>query len=218
MVGRGDDPLGGVAIEALGDSALLIRGLDQDRLIAIADALVDVARAATPLEDVVPGDGTILLRFDGTVGGEIAARQALAVAAASAATSGAGREHLIPVRYGGADGPDLDEVAAMIGLAPDAVVAAHAAATHVVAFLGFAPGFPYLRGLPPGLVVPRLAVPRTATPPGSVAIAEHYTGIYPARLPGGWRVIGRTDVPLFDPTADPPARLRPGDRVRFDAI
>lgn len=124
-----------------------------------------------------------------------------------------GRLHAIPVTY---DGPDLHEVADLSGLSADEVVRAHAAAELRVLFLGFAPGFAYLGGLPPELHVPRLAKPRTTTPAGSVAIAGPMSGIYPASLPGGWRVIGHTDVKLFDPRADPPTLFAPGDRVRFE--
>jgi KipI family sensor histidine kinase inhibitor len=98
------------------------------------------------------------------------------------------------------------------------VVELHAANELTVLFLGFAPGFAYLGDLPEGLRVPRLATPRTTTPPGSVAIAGSMSGIYPAALPGGWHVIGRTPVRLFDPRRDPPAYLAPGDLVRFEPI
>jgi KipI family sensor histidine kinase inhibitor len=84
--------------------------------------------------------------------------------------------------------------------------------------IGFAPGFPYLSGLDPALALPRLATPRTAVPAGSVAIGGAQTGIYPRESPGGWRLLGRTPVRLFDPMREPPALLAPGDRVRFRAI
>jgi KipI family sensor histidine kinase inhibitor len=87
-----------------------------------------------------------------------------------------------------------------------------------VLFLGFAPGFPYIGDLAPALVLPRLATPRTSTPAGSVGIAEAYTGIYPAALPAGWRIIGRTAMAMFDPATDPPTTLLPGDLVRFEAV
>lgn len=124
----------------------------------------------------------------------------------------------IPVRYGGADGPDLDEVAAQLGLAPRDVVAEHCAHIYRVLMIGFAPGFPYLGGLPERLHLPRRTTPRAAVPAGSVAIAAGMTGIYPARLPGGWHLIGRSDLRLFDPGAAPPSILEPGDGVRFVAL
>lgn len=121
----------------------------------------------------------------------------------------------IPVHYGGADGPDLDEVAAHAGLEPDEVIARHATVEYHVAMLGFAPGFPYLLGLDAALSMPRLATPRRRVPAGSVGIGGAQTGIYPRTGPGGWRIVGRADATLFDPLRDPPTLLAPGDRVRF---
>jgi KipI family sensor histidine kinase inhibitor len=124
----------------------------------------------------------------------------------------------IAVRYGGADGPDLERVAAHAGLSAGEVVARHAASDYTVAMLGFAPGFPYLLGLDAALHVPRRANPRTRVPAGSVAIGGAQTGIYPRELPGGWNLIGCTPLTLFDPCRDQPCLLAPGDRVRFHAI
>ncbi len=122
------------------------------------------------------------------------------------------RRHSISVRYNGAD---LAEVAHHAGLSVDAVIARHAGALYRVAFLGFQPGFAYLRGLDPTLVLPRHATPRTRVPPGSVAIAEGWAGIYPASTPGGWRLLGRTELSLFDASSAEPALLQPGDEVEF---
>jgi len=119
----------------------------------------------------------------------------------------------IPTRY---DGADLDSVAARIGVSRESVVAMHTGAEYVVAFMGFAPGFPYLIGLPPELELPRLETPRTEVPAGSVAVAAGYCGIYPRASPGGWNLIGTTDMVLFDPEREPPALLEPGIRVRFE--
>jgi KipI family sensor histidine kinase inhibitor len=121
----------------------------------------------------------------------------------------------IPVHYGGAFGPDLEEVAHYAGLAPAEVVSLHSEADYLVYFLGFSPGFPYLGGLPPKLATPRLAAPRSRVPAGSVAIGGSQTGVYPTDSPGGWRIIGRTALRLFHLEADPPALLRAGDHVRF---
>jgi KipI family sensor histidine kinase inhibitor len=118
----------------------------------------------------------------------------------------------IPVRY---DGEDLPEVAGLTGLEPDEVVRRHTAPEYTVAFLGFSPGFPYLVGLDPALQVPRRDTPRTSIPAGSVGLAGNQTGIYPTATPGGWQLIGRTEVTLFDPARDPPALLAPGTRLRF---
>lgn len=118
----------------------------------------------------------------------------------------------IPTRY---DGPDLDEVAGATNLAPAGVIAAHAAQEYLVYCIGFAPGFTYCGPLPDALTVPRRSSPRLRVPAGSVAIAGHQTGIYAVASPGGWNLIGRTAIPLFDASGRPPARLKPGDRIRF---
>jgi len=124
----------------------------------------------------------------------------------------------IPVCYGGEFGPDLDDVARHAQLSADEVVRLHAGASYEVCFLGFTAGFAYLGGLPEELATPRLATPRRAVAIGSVGIAGRQTGIYPAATPGGWRLIGRTPLTMFDPRNEPPTRLLPGDRVRFVAI
>jgi KipI family sensor histidine kinase inhibitor len=121
----------------------------------------------------------------------------------------------IPVCYGGESGPDLGDVARHTGLTEERVVELHAAAEYLVYFVGFATCFPYLGGLPPELATPRLAAPRKQVPAGSVAIGGPQAGIYPLASPGGWRLIGRTRLMLFDPSASPPPLLRMGDRVRF---
>jgi len=116
------------------------------------------------------------------------------------------------------DGPDLSDVAALTGFSIEDVIARHGAVEYRVAMLGFAPGFPYLLGLDPVLAVPRRSDPRQRVPAGSVAIGGQQTGIYPAELPGGWQLIGRTPLQLFDVAADVPSRLAAGDRVCFHAI
>ncbi|HEX6939715.1 MAG TPA: 5-oxoprolinase subunit PxpB [Longimicrobiales bacterium] len=130
----------------------------------------------------------------------------------------AGRVVDIPVVYGGSYGPDLDAVAVHAGMSPDEVVDAHVSGDYRVYMIGFAPGFPYLAGLPERLAAPRRPTPRTAVPAGSVGIAGRQTGIYPIESPGGWQIIGRTPARLFSPDRDPPTLLRVGDRVRFHAI
>ncbi|QQQ76189.1 allophanate hydrolase subunit 1 [Saccharothrix sp. 6-C] len=127
----------------------------------------------------------------------------------------AGDEVVIGVHY---DGPDLDLVAETAGLTAAEVVALHTGADYRVAFCGFAPGFAYLTGLPEPLRQPRLDSPRTKVPAGSVGVAGEFTAAYPRATPGGWRLIGRTDAPLFDPRRPTPALLTPGDRVRFEAL
>jgi len=121
----------------------------------------------------------------------------------------------MPVVYGGEFGPDLADVAAHHGLSEDDVVAIHAASDYLIFMMGFMPGFPYLGGLSPRIATPRLSTPRTVVPAGSVGIAGHQTGIYPTDSPGGWRLIGRTPVRLFDTARTPPVLFEAGDYVRF---
>jgi len=121
----------------------------------------------------------------------------------------------IPVIYGGSHGPDLAEVAEHCGLSVSQVVEQHSAAEYIVYFLGFQPGFAYLAGLAPTLITPRRAEPRLMVPAGSVGIGGSQTGIYPLATPGGWQIIGQTSLKLFNPTADKPTLLTPGDTVRF---
>lgn len=130
-------------------------------------------------------------------------------------TPESGRQVEVPVCYGGEHGPDLAAVAEASRLSEAEVVRRHAGADYQVAFLGFRPGFPYLLGLDPALALPRLDTPRPQIAAGSVGIGGAQTGVYPVAGPGGWRLIGRTPLSLFDPTRDPPMVLAPGDRVRF---
>lgn len=124
----------------------------------------------------------------------------------------------IPVCYSGEFGPDVEDVAARLGLSAEELIARHRDAEYFVLQLGFAPGFPYLHGLPKELSVPRRAVPRTVLPAGSVAIANEQSCIYPVAISGGWNLIGRTPLKLFRPGCEPPVLLQPGDRVVFRAI
>jgi KipI family sensor histidine kinase inhibitor len=128
------------------------------------------------------------------------------------------RQLEIPVCYGGEHGPDLPEVSALHGLTPQQAIDLHASATYVVYFLGFAPGFAYLGGLPEALVTPRLPKPRRTVPPGSVGIAGNQSGVYPFATPGGWRLLGRTPIAMFRPDRSAMSLLSIGDRVRFTPI
>lgn len=165
-----------------------------------------------------PAYASVLVEFDprfrdhGQV--EALIREA-GTAEAAADHGGEARLVEIPVRYGGEYGPDLPDVARHTGLAPERVIELHAATEYLVYFLGFAPGFAYLGGLPPQLATPRLSAPRKVVPAGSVAIGGNQTGVYPMPSPGGWRIIGHTDAKLFDPSASEPVLLRMGDRLRF---
>ena len=124
----------------------------------------------------------------------------------------------IPVCYDAEFGPDLDDVSAHTGFSAEEVVRLHSSATYRVCFLGFTAGFAYLGGMPEALRTPRLATPRRAVAAGSVGIAGAQTGIYPTETPGGWRLIGRTPLRMFDPEAQPPTRVEAGDAVRFAQI
>lgn len=128
------------------------------------------------------------------------------------------RVFVVPVCYEPRFAPDLDEVGRLTGLDVDSVVAAHCGARYHVYMLGFVPGFPYLGDLPPSLELPRRVEPRVRIPSGSVAIATTLTAIYPVESPGGWHLIGRTPIRLFDPGDEPPALFSPGDRVEFEPV
>ena len=194
-----------------GERALLV---EVDDLETVHRLHAAVAALDPPgVTELVPGYRTLLVVADPGQAGSLdelaAALPSLELPPAEAV---AGDPVEIPVRY---DGEDLDEVARLTGLDPEEVVRRHTAPTYTVAFLGFSPGFPYLVGLDPALEVPRLGTPRTSIPAGSVGLAGTQTGIYPTASPGGWRLIGRTEVTLFDPARDPPALLAPGGRLRF---
>jgi KipI family sensor histidine kinase inhibitor len=122
------------------------------------------------------------------------------------------REHSFEVVY---DGADLENVAALTGFSVEEVIDRHSRAIYTVAFLGFSRSFPYLAGLDPAIIVPRLATPRTSVPAGSVGMGAGYTGIYPMSSPGGWQLLGHTDAVLFDAANDPPSILTTGDLVRL---
>lgn len=210
-------------ITFVGECALLVRLADQIsqaahrrvmRLFAALDAMPPQG-----VVDLVPAYASLLIRFDPLVTcGEALEERVRALARTKLDVAKRRRRLVrIPVAYGGADGPDLEDVARQLGLSAEAVVQQHTEREYHVYFLGFMAGFPYMGDLPDALAVPRLAVPRPRVPAGSVAIVGRQTGIYPRDLPGGWRIIGRTALHLFDPTHEPPALLRPGDRVRFEA-
>jgi KipI family sensor histidine kinase inhibitor len=239
MADSPDDRSGGSAtptIEPFGDAAILITlgsALDP-RLPARSQATaaaIDAARIDRPaIGRPVPAQASVLVPFDplaialeDVVG---VAEEALVAADDYAVHSGegdgaiaSGRDAIeIPVRYGGSDGPDLEAIAELHGLRPADVIDRHASASYRVLFLGFAPGFAYLGGLPAALATPRRDSPRERIPAGSVGIAGEQTGVYPIAMPGGWHLIGRTDMVLFDPSRPDPALLRPGATVRFVPI
>ncbi|MCX2948169.1 5-oxoprolinase subunit PxpB [Lentzea sp. NEAU-D7] len=192
---------------------MLLRRCGTDALLVEVDSLSEVAavRAALEqldgIEELVPAARTVLVK-----GALNQVRDALKAVDLTKAPTTHSREVTIPVVY---DGPDLALVAETAGITPDEVVRLHTTATYEVAFCGFAPGFGYLTGLPEALQQPRLDSPRTKVPQGSVGIAGEFTAAYPRPTPGGWRLIGRTEITLFDARAETPALLQPGDQVRF---
>ncbi len=181
--------------------------------------LLDAERESLRLREIVPGMGNLLLRWNRPSGSpcpfDALADRLHALWDEGAAVVPAARVVTIPVRYGGAAGPDLEDVARHCGLSPADVIALHTQADYAVYCLGFQPGFAYLGGLDPRLHTPRRDTPRLAIPAGSVAIGGSQTGVYPLSTPGGWQIIGHTSLPLFDPTTEAGALLQPGDTVRF---
>ena len=179
------------------------RTLRIPRPTASANAIVAAGRAIAGVQDVVVTDAFVGLTFDGDSPDEIPELDLTGTAPVP-------REHELVVKY---DGEDLDAIAARVGVTPEEVVHLHTAPLYEVSFLGFLPGFAYLRGLDPKLVVPRRDTPRTRVPAGAVALGGPYTGVYPFASPGGWHLIGRlVSVPLWD---DDGPLLAPGDRIHF---
>lgn len=205
-----------------GDRGLLVEVPDTPAVVALTASLRADPAVAEVVLDVVPGARTVLLVARPGVALD---RLRAVVPDASVVPEADPRpirqvrrkqepELVVPVSY---DGPDLAEVAQRTGLTPEEVVAAHTATPWRVAFGGFAPGFAYLVGGDPRLRVPRRAQPRTTVPAGSVGLAGEFSGIYPRASPGGWQLLGRTDLVLWDLERDPPALLTAGLAVRFEA-
>jgi KipI family sensor histidine kinase inhibitor len=179
-------------------------------------SLAEQAANWSEVSEVVPGMNnlTLILRRP-ILDMQILAQRLLDVWPKLDANHIAGRDIEIPVIYGGTDGPDLDIVARHTGLSTREVIERHSQGQYLVYFIGFMPGFAYMGGLEPALATPRRDQPRVSIPAGSVGIGGEQTGIYPMSSPGGWQLLGRTALQLFDPNQTPPTLLRPGDRVRF---
>jgi KipI family sensor histidine kinase inhibitor len=175
-----------------------------------------ISRKFPEIETIIPADDSILLVLRSGVGISAGLRAAVEMPL-DLRPQAANRLHRIVVSYGGKAGPDLAALAERAGLSQQDWIAQHAAAEYRVAFLGFQPGFAYLAGLPEKLRAPRRAEPRVRVPAGSLAIGGSYAGIYPESGPGGWQIVGVTDVVLFDPRQSSPALFAPGDRVRLEA-
>jgi inhibitor of KinA len=215
----------------LGDSAVVVTlgsSINEAALLRVRSLTAALERErANGIVDVVPAYTTVAVFYDlGLFGGgdespyervcrTIATR---AAKAEDVMEREARREIEIPVCYGGAFGPDLEEVARHGNISPEEVIALHSGASYVVHAVGFTPGFPYLGGLPEKLHTPRRATPRQQVPAGSVGIGGMQTGIYPIASPGGWQLIGRTPLTLFRLNEKPPALLSVSDRIKFRAI
>jgi allophanate hydrolase subunit 1 len=210
-----------------GEDALILEVADLDEVLALEERLrAAVEHGTAPwssVTDVVPAARTVLLLT--RAGTDLAVLRAAALALDDSVPPGPGpaveprpsatrsaHEVEVAVRY---DGPDLHDVARLTGLTPADVVAAHTGTPWRVAFGGFAPGFAYLVGGDPRLVVPRLDQPRPSVPAGSVGLAGEFSGVYPRSSPGGWRLLGTTGLVLWDADREPPALLTPGTTVRF---
>jgi KipI family sensor histidine kinase inhibitor len=200
-----------VRVRPVGERGLLVEVEELETVHRLHAALRQLAPPG--VVELVPAYRTVLIVAEPDWGGmldELAAT--LPELELPPAEAVAGETVEVPVRY---DGEDLPEVARLTGLEAAEVVRRHTAPEYTVAFLGFSPGFPYLVGLDPALEVPRRDTPRTSIPAGSVGLAGNQTGIYPTASPGGWQLIGRTELKLFDPGRDPPALLAPGAHLRF---
>jgi len=225
-------------IASVGDSALIVRVRDrfedapEDTLKEVLDVFRRLENARIPgVIELAPAYTTVAVFFDpvrvinATVEPNHASecltqkiRDALAGGKRKQIKQAAAPAIEIPVCYDPEFALDLDHVADHARMSPKEIVDLHSAAEYRVNCIGFTPGFPYLTGLPGKLATPRRATPRKEIPAGSVAIGGAQTGIYPQVSPGGWNVIGRTPLRLFDPQKDPPVLLRVGNRVRFRAI
>ncbi|WP_432524820.1 5-oxoprolinase subunit B family protein [Kineococcus sp. SYSU DK006] len=212
--------VGAARLLPAGDRAWLLEPAGEAgglRVPQFARALAD--EAPEGVEDVLPAARTVLVTLlpgaDAvSVGRELLRRWAAPPAAPGSpgVPRAADEVVTVAVRY---DGEDLADVADLLGTTPEEVVARHTGTTWECSFVGFAPGFGYLRSPDGRLTVPRRAQSRTAVPAGAVALADGFSAVYPRRSPGGWQVIGTTAATLWDPAADPPALLRPGTVVRF---
>ena len=192
-----------------GSTALLVELDDLAEVLALYATLADDPPAG--VVDLVPAARTLLLVTDPAITSLSSVEAAVRSARPRPDSRDRGGPLDIPVSY---DGEDLAEAAQLLGCAVDELVRRHTSAEWTVAFCGFVPGFGYLTS-PGWPSVPRRSSPRTKVPPGAVGLAGEFSGVYPRQSPGGWQLIGRTELPMFDPERDPAALLRPGVRVRF---
>ena len=207
-----------------GDKALYIElgdGISPEVNRRVMDLLNALDRAAIPgITGLSPTYRSILVYYDPLkiTLEELKKRTAALSREASEGIIRKARVVEVPTLYGGEFGPDLEFVASHNGLSPEKVIEIHSSANYLVYMLGFNPGFPYLGGMSEKIATPRLSTPRVKIPAGSVGIAESQTGVYPLEGPGGWRLIGRTPIHIFDPHEDPPVIIKAGDYIRFVPI
>lgn len=187
----------------------------QRRICRLARALRQSDTTRVLLQDIVPAPGSLLLSLHDGRKARRLLREAEAIWQACDDIADEARLIEIPVTYGGQAGRDLGQVARHTGLTTDEIINIHSSGSYFVQSLGFMPGFAYLGGLDPVLAIPRKTTPDPRIRPGSVAIGGNMTGIYPSASPGGWHVIGHTEVCLFDPKQREPCLLMPGDQVQF---
>ncbi|QWC23181.1 5-oxoprolinase subunit PxpB [Bacillus haikouensis] len=220
------------SLRPLGDSAVVIQlGNAIEAGTHEKVKLVTSILEKTPQEwqvDIIPAFTTVTIYYDPMLvlqerDGQLPYEGVCSILAElltgdAAHTSASGRVVEIPVCYGGEYGPDLEEVAAHHGITTEEVISKHANGDYLVYMIGFAPGFPYVGGLDPELATPRKKSPRMKIPAGSVGIAGDQTGVYPIETPGGWQLIGRTPLSLFQPDAETPSLLQAGDRIKFVSI
>ena len=208
-------------IVTAGDSAMLVEFQERidaevnGRVVALAEAIE--AERIGGVRDVVPTFRSVAIYFDPlrTDFGRLTERLERAAAGARPAVTTAREPIRIPVCYGGAFGPDLEEVARYAGMTEAEVITLHAAPVYRVFMLGFVPGFAYMGTVDPRIAAPRRSTPRLRVPPGSVGIARGQTGIYPSETPGGWQLVGHTPLKPFDPSRAEPFLLKAGDAVQF---
>ncbi len=210
-----------IHIQPLGETALCLE-CGAPVSLAVQQGIWQLAaqwRGQPGILEAVPGMNNLLLEYEPECWQFAALASALQEQWAGLQPQAvSGRLLEIPVRYGGEWGPDLAAVATHCRLEPAEVIRLHSQAEYQVYFLGFMPGFAYLAGLPDALATPRRATPRLRIPAGAVAIGGAQTGVYPQVSPGGWQIIGQTDLALFDADRSPPSLWQPGDRVRFLAV
>jgi inhibitor of KinA len=215
------------------ETPLFLPAGDQALVVELGDAIDagvnrrvhDLAQRVEAVEvagvvDLIPAYRSLLVQYDATTTSLAALQSSLLKLCSDPGGQPLERPRVvhIPTLYGGEHGPDLPYVAEQCGMTTDEVVRVHSETEYLVHMMGFTPGFPYLGGLDERLATPRLATPRQEIPAGSVGIAESQTGVYPFASPGGWRLIGRTPVTMFDPVGEPPSLLAAGDYVRFTPL